>query len=33
LQAPPADVLLSRGVKNLLQETTDGIAETEGQER
>ena len=33
LQAPPADVLLSRGVKNLLQETTDGIAETEGRER
>ena len=33
LQAPTADVILSRGVKNLLQETTDGIAETEGRER
>ena len=33
LQAPSADVLLSRGVKNLLEETTDGIAETEGRER
>jgi hypothetical protein len=33
LQAPPADVLLSRGVRNLLEETTDGIAETEGRER
>lgn len=33
LQAPPAEVLLRRGVKNLLQETTDGFAETEGDER
>ena len=33
LQAPPAEVLLRRGVKNLLQETTDGFAETEGGER
>ena len=33
LQAPTADVILSRGVKNLLQETTDGIAETEGNEK
>ena len=33
LQAPPAEVLLRRGVKNLLQETTDGFAEIEGDER
>ena len=33
LQAPTAEVLLNRGVKNLLKETTNGFAETEGDER
>ena len=32
-QAPTAEVLLSQGVKNLLNEQTDGFAQTEGAER
>ena len=32
-QAPTAEVLLSRGVNNLLNEETGGFAETEGSER
>ena len=32
-QAPTAEVLLTRGVKSLLNEETDGFAETEGNER
>ena len=32
-QAPPAEVLVRRGAKALLAETTSGVAETEGSER
>ena len=32
-QAPPAEVLLRRGAKDLLSEMTSGVAETEGAER